>query len=70
MIKKTPKSYPSLYRMTTTQTSDGACDTSRTKSDPEMGITDPNLNTFAASCISASLFFLSQKNDSIKNKYN
>jgi len=45
--------------MTTTQTSDGACETSQTKSDPKMGVTDPNLKTLAASCISANLFFLS-----------
>ncbi|KAF7825260.1 ribonuclease H [Senna tora] len=46
---------------TTTQTSDGACETSRTKSDPEIGTTDPNLKTLAASLISANLFFLSKQ---------
>lgn len=44
--------------MTTTQTSDGACETSRTKSDPEIGMTDPNLAILAASLISSNLFFL------------
>lgn len=50
--------YPSLNRITTTQTSTGACETSRTKSDPDIGFTDPNLESLAAFLISANLFFL------------
>lgn len=57
-VCESQKWYPSLYKITTTQTSGGACETSRTKSDPEIGIIDPNFATLDASLISASLFFL------------